>query len=61
MYCLEGRGVPFTAKEELETHVDITHQQLIRGLVLLQGVVVDTAASQRAAEEEAEETICAFG
>jgi hypothetical protein len=39
------------------THVNVLGQQLIRGLVLLDGVVVDAAGGKRAAEEEAEESI----
>jgi len=47
-----------TAQElDADTHVDILRQQLIRCLVLLKGIVIDTAASKGAAEEEAKESV----
>jgi hypothetical protein len=42
---------------DADTHVDVLSQQLVRGLVLLDRVVVDTAAGEGAAEEEAEEPV----
>jgi len=54
--CVKGR----TAKESIldaDTHIDILGQQLIRRLVLLQRVVIDTTACERAAEEKAKESV----
>jgi hypothetical protein len=42
-------------QSDAETHVDILSQELVRRLVLLQGIVVDGGAGQGAAEEETEE------
>jgi len=39
------------------THVDVFSQELVRGLVLLQSVVVDATAGKGAAEEETEESV----
>jgi hypothetical protein len=39
------------------THVNVLGQQLIRGLVLLDGVVIHAAGGERAAEEEAKEPV----
>lgn len=46
-------------KSNALTHVDILSQQLIRGLVLLENVVVDSASGEGASKEEAEESIIA--
>lgn len=40
---------------DANTHVNVLSQQLVRGLVLLDRVVVDPAGGEGAAEEEAEE------
>lgn len=39
------------------THVNVLGQQLVRGLIVLDGVVIDAASGERAAEEEAEEPV----
>jgi hypothetical protein len=44
-------------RSNANTHVNVLSQQLVRGLVLLDGVVIDGAAGEGAAEEEAKEPV----
>jgi len=50
---------PVVARQDSDalTHVDVLHQLLVGRLVLLQDVVVDAAAGERRAEQEAEEAV----
>lgn len=51
---MEGKGKGIS---DANTHVNVLSQQLVRGLVVLDGIVVDAARGEGAAEEEAEEPV----